>query len=183
MGGGPDPIQTQAAQRNAAISEREADTAEKMNAREQDAYDSVKPYATSRINNGLPYINTALDMAGGSNARAFAGARGNLARNLSTFGTSLPSGFATGAQSDLDAEQGRAYDDALMGLYGQNEAAKRDAASVLMGEQQLSSSVPYYGGATQTNASIYGSQNLRKSGIGGVLAGIAGGALKAAAAF
>lgn len=178
-GGGskPDPLQTQAAQRNAAVAEREAKIAEERNTREKEQYAAIQPYAMSRLD-GLPFFSSLVDYSGGTNARAFAPARAQIMRQ---FTSDLPSGAKLQTLTDLEAKRAHAFDQDLVGNLLTNEQAKSEAARLLTGQQQIANPLGWFQAASGTNAAITGADSLtRKSGgIGSVLGGIAGGVVGA----
>jgi hypothetical protein len=175
MGGGPTQLQKDAASRDAALATKEGQVADQRNAREQEQYNLIKPYATSRLQNGLPFMNAMNDYAGGSTARAFAPARANLMRRTSMYGSALPSGFQQGALSDLDSQQAHAYDQNLMQNMLTNEQAKSEAARLLTNQQQIANPLGFYGAAGTTNQNIMNSP-LQSPGLLGLLGGAIGGA-------
>ena len=178
MGGGPAPEQRAAAASQANLANQEAKSASDASQIVKDQYAKINPFATSRLQNGLPYFNAAADASSGTVARSFAPARANLLRSQALFGNSLPNGFRQQSMTDLDAQQTRAYDDQLMSLLGANDAAKVQAAGLLTGQQQIANPQSYFGLAGQSNQSIMQAP-LQRPGIGGLLGGIAGGALGA----
>lgn len=182
-GGGPDPTQTRAAQAQEEANRIAAQDTQMRQAREAEQYGAIKPYAMDRLNNGLPYMSSVLDQQGGTTARAFAPVKAQVARTVSNFGTSLPTGFGTGAMTDVNSEQARAYDDALYGRLADNENVKSEAARLLTQQQQIANPIGAYQANTAGNNSILSATSLQRPGIGGILGGIlegaAGSAMKA----
>jgi hypothetical protein len=132
------------------------------------------------MNGGLPFYGNLTDATSGTTAQAFAPAHANLERTLATQ-PGLPNGFATQARTDLDAQQARAFDQGLVGNMFTQEQAKQAGASGLLGQAQIANPLGYYGTALQGNQSIMQAP-LQKPGLGGLIGGIAGGALRAAVA-
>lgn len=139
----------------------------------EDQQAKVNPFYTSRMQNGLPYMNALTDSAGGTTARAFAPARAQLMRSLGSQ-QGLPSGFREGAISDFNEGQGQAFDQQLQGALGANEQAKQAGASGLLGQAQISNPTGYFSGAMGGNQSIMNAP-LQRPGMAGVLGGLAGG--------
>lgn len=100
----------------------------------------TQPFFTNEVQNGDPNTKANLDYAGGTNARAFAPAKGSLLRGLGNQGSSLPSGFASSQINNFNANRARAYDDSVMGILQNNQNTKNQAASQL-------NPLPYFGGA------------------------------------
>lgn len=177
MGSGPSAAQNNAAQSQANLTNQLGQTAQKQENFSEAQQNAVNPFYTSRMQNGLPYQNQAMDAASGSTAQAFAPQRADLLRSLGG-SSGLPSGFKEQALTDLNSNQARAYDSSIMSNLGANEQAKQAGASGLLGQAQIANPQSYYGAALQGNSSIMNA-NLRKPGIAGLLGGIAGGAASA----
>lgn len=177
MGGGPSQSQKDAAARQAELSKQEAQIAGQRNARENEQWNTIKPYAYDRLNNGLPFYDQLTDAASGTTAKAFAPTRAALQRQLSLYGD-LPSGYKDQMLADLDTQQARAFDDQLVNNMLLNENAKSEAARLITGQQQIANPLGFYGAAGQSNQSIMQAP-LQSAGIGGLLGGIAGGAASA----
>lgn len=171
MGGGPSVEQTQAAARDAALSQTAADTAAKQNAREDSQYALVKPFYTDRMANGLPYMNQLTDAQSGLVARSFAPAYADLNRRFATDG--MPSGSKDAAIRSLDADRARAFDSQLLSGLQENDAAKQDAAAGIVGQQglALNSALGNQNSALSANNSIMQAP-LQSQGLGGVLGGV-----------
>jgi hypothetical protein len=75
VGGGPSQIQKDAAVSQKELTKEETAVARARNAREEDQYQQVKPYAFNRLNNGLPFFNVLTDNVGGVIRTAVARAR------------------------------------------------------------------------------------------------------------
>lgn len=126
------------------------------------------------LQNGLPYYANLTDAMSGNTARAFAPARAQLEQQLGQQQNALPSGFATGARTDLASNQGRAFDQQLQGAQAANFGAQQQGAAGLVGQQQVANPLGYSGQATQGNQAVMNAP-LAKPGLGGLLGGIAGG--------
>jgi hypothetical protein len=184
MAGGPSDQQKQAAASQSALADTMRDLGGKQFALQQDAYHQIKPYATSRIQNGLPFFKDITDFKGGATARAYAPAEAAIKRRYATMpGAGGNSGAEQQALSDLEATKARSYDDNILSSLFANEDAKRQGAGVLTGQQQIANPQSYLTGASQGYSSIANNPNLRSGGIGGVLGGILQGGMQAATAF
>lgn len=173
MGGGPSQAQNNAAQAQANLSNQEGQAAQQQLAFMQSQQNKVNPFYTSRMNNGLPYMNQLTDAQSGLTARAFAPARQQLLQQLGTQ-QGLPSGFRTQALTDLNSQQAQAFDQQLLGALSANEQAKQAGAAGLIGQSQIANPQGFFSGAMQGNQSIMQAP-LQKPGLGGLLGGVAGG--------
>lgn len=173
MGGGPSSEQKAAASSQANLANEQASAARDALAFTKAQQEKVNPFYTSRMENGLPYMNALTDAQGGVTARAFAPAQADLMRRLGSQ-QGLPSGFRDQAISDLNEQQGQAFSQNLMGALAANEQAKQAGASGLLGQAQLANPQSFFQGATGANSSIMGAP-LQRPGIAGVLGGLAGG--------
>lgn len=176
MGGGPSPEQTSAAASQRRLTDQSIRIADQMNAREQDQYNQIKPYAFDRLKNGLPFFNQLTDFAGGTNARAFAPGRAQLIRRLGP--QSLPSGFREEALDDYENARRRAFDANLAQNLFANEQSKSEAARLITGQQQVANPIGWTQAGMQGNQSIMQAP-LAKPGLGGLIGGIAGGVASA----
>lgn len=114
------------------------------------------------------------DAMSGNVAQAFAPAKSQLERSLGQNANALPSGFATGARTDLASNQARAFDQSLQGAQQQNLATRQGGAAGLLGQAQIANPTAYSGQALQGNQSIMQAP-LASPGLGGLLGGLAGG--------
>lgn len=177
-GGGPSPEQRQAASSQANLTAQTAKIAGDNQQMVKDQFAKIDPYATSRLQNGLPFKNALTDFSAGTNAQAYAPARAAMLRGLSRFGSALPSGFKTQAMNDFEENRAHAFDsDQVNNLMG-DEAAKGNAASVLTGQQQIANPLGYTSAAMQGNQSIMQAP-LQKAGMSGLLGGAVSGAMSA----
>jgi hypothetical protein len=176
-GGGPAPEQRAAAASQANVNNQLVSQGNDNQRRVNENMDLIKPYATSRLNGGLPFFNALTDYNSGTISRSFQPARMTLEKRLSGYG-SLPSGFAEGARRDLDVSQAHAFDDSMVNNLLMNEQAKSDAARVLTNQAQVLNPLGYYSGAQQGNNSIMQAP-LQRPGLAGLIGGVAGGASKA----
>lgn len=110
----------------------------------------------------------------GNNAAAFAPAKAQLEKSLGQNPNSLPSGFATGARTDLASNQARSFDQQLQGVQGANLQAKQQGAAGLLGQAQIANPTAYSGQAIAGNQSVMNAP-LASPGLGGLLGGLAGG--------
>jgi hypothetical protein len=175
MGGGPSPEQKQAAASQASLNANVIKQGNENQQRVNANMDLIKPYATERLNKGLPFFGALTDFNKGTIARSFQPAKAALEKRLSSFG-SLPSGFAEQSRKDLSTSQAHAFDDSLVQNLLMNEQAKSDASRVLTNQAQVLNPLGYFGTAASGNNSIMQAP-LQKAGIAGVLGGLAGGAM------
>lgn len=173
MGGGPSGAQNRAADSQAALTSQLAGTANRQEQFMENQQNKVNPFYTSRMNNGLPYMNNLTDAAGGTTAQAFAPARAQLMRSLGSQ-QGLPSGFKQQMMSDFNENQGQAFDQNILSALAANEQAKQAGAAGLIGQAQIANPMGYYSGALQGNQSIMGAP-LQKPGLGGLIGGAVGG--------
>jgi len=179
MGGGPSNAQNQAAARQGELASVEGKIAQDNAQLVKDQYNKIDPYATTRLNRGLPYFPAVTDYASGTSARAYAPARAAALRNLAPISAALPSGFRTSMLNDINEAQAQNFDQNLTGNLAANEAAKGEAARVLTGQQQVVNPAAYFSGAEGANSSIINASTLAKPGLGGLFGGIASGAASA----
>jgi len=178
MGGGPSAQQNAAAASQANLANTESNAANQALTFVQGQQNKANPFYTSRMTNGLPYYNALTDAQSGTTAQAYQPARAALAKQTGAFGPSLPNGFATQANADLDEAQAHDFDSGLVGAMGANEQAKEAGASGILGQAQLANPQSYFQGATGANSSIM-SAPLQRPGITGILGGAAAGAASA----
>lgn len=173
--GGPSQTQKDAQAQTLSNAKNEGklanQSAEKFNA----IYGDVNPFYTNEMNNGLPFYGNTTDYASGDTSRAFAPAYGDLARRLSTSGYA-PSGFATGATSDLTARRAQAFDSQLQQNQLLNYQAKQAGAAGKTGLMQIVNPAAFYGGSTSAgNAAMQPLQVQQNPWLG-----VAGGAASSA---
>ena len=160
MGGGPSPLQEQAAASQNALTTQMA-----ASGRARDAFQL--PYLQSRVQGGLPFKNQFTDYGGGAVAQSFAPQKAALNRRLDAYGGSLPSGFREQALSDMGVKQAHAFDNNLIQGLMMDEEAKARAAG-------LANPLGFFGGAQQGNASIM-NMPVQPSPWGSILGGALGG--------
>jgi len=175
VGGGPSQAQNNAANAQANLANEEGKAAEdQLNfVKGQEA--KIDPFATSRLNNGLPFFNALTDYTGGLTGQSFAPAKAALARRFSTM-SALPSGMKEQSTNDLNAQEARSFDGNLANNLFANEQAKNNAAALLTGQEQIASPASYFSGAMQGNSSIMNAP-LASPGLGGLFGGIASGVM------
>lgn len=174
MGGGPSKLQEQSAQSQFDLNKQLGDVFGRQEQFSEAQQNKANPFYTQMLNQGLPYMANLTDAIGGNTAQAFAPAKAQLERTLGQSANALPSGFATGARSDLASQQGRAFDQQLQGVQGANLQAKQQGAAGLLGQAQIANPTAYSGQATAGNQAVMNAP-LAKPGLGGLLGGIAGG--------
>jgi hypothetical protein len=179
MGGGPSQQQQQAANSQTALNNQLSQTFGKQEQFAEAQQNKVNPFYTSMMQNGNPYFANQTDAASGDTAQAFAPARAQLERQIGQNANALPSGFATGARTDLAADQARAFDAQLQGAQQNNFQTKMQGAAGLVGQQQAANPTAYSGQATAGNQGVMNAP-LAKPGLGGLLGGVGGGLLSAA---
>ena len=171
MGGGPDPRQVAAADSQRRLTDREIALGESRNRREEEQYAQIKPFAFSRLQNGLPFFDALMDSAGGVTKRAFAPQYAALNRQWGGR-PDLPSGSFEAARQGIGESEARAFDDSIVQNLMANENAKAEAARLITGQQQIANPAQFFGLANQGNNSIMGA-NLAKPGMAGVIGGLA----------
>jgi hypothetical protein len=176
-GGGPSSEQRAAAASQATLSTKLGNQADQNQASVNENMAAIKPYAMSRLNNGLPFFPALTDNLNGVLARSYQPARAANERRLASFGN-LPSGFAEQSRRDLDTSQARDYDSQLVQNLLMNEQSKSDASRVLTNQAQVLNPLGYFSGAQQGNNTILQAP-LQRPGLAGLLGGFAGGAAKA----
>lgn len=174
MGGGPSQQQQAAADSQTALNNQLGQTFGKQEAFSEAQQNKVNPFYSQMLNEGLPYKANLTDSMSGNTANAFAPARAQLERSLGQSANALPSGFATGARTDLASQQGRAFDQQLQGAQGANLQARQQGAAGLLGQAQIANPTAYSGQATAGNQAVMNAP-LAKPGLGGLLGGLAGG--------
>jgi hypothetical protein len=176
-GGGPSAEQKAAAASQANLTNQLAGVAQQNENFTEAQRNKTTPFYSNLMTNGPDYLKTATDYASGTNARAYAPARAALIKRLGTT-TGLPSGSRDQALTDFDSSRARGFDDSLMGLLADKQAAQERGAAGIMGEAQQANPLGYYQGAEQGNQSILQAP-LQKPGIAGLLGGLAGSAATA----
>lgn len=174
MGGGPSPEQKAAATSQADLNKQLGGAFGRQEQFSETQQNKVNPFYTQLMQGGLPYMANLTDALGGDTAQAFAPAKAQLERQLGQSANALPSGFATGARSDLAAQQGRAFDQSLQAAQGANLQAKQQGAAGLLGQAQIANPTAYSGQALSGNQSIMQAP-LARPGLSGLLGGLAGG--------
>lgn len=174
MGGGPSKQQQDAATAQTNLDNQLGATFGKQEAFSEAQQNKANPFYTQLLNQGLPYMANLTDAMSGNTAQAFAPARAQLERSLGQNVNSLPSGFATGARSDLAANQARTFDQSLQGVQGANLQARQQGAAGLLGQAQIANPTAYSGQAIAGNQSVMNAP-LARPGLGGLLGGLAGG--------
>jgi hypothetical protein len=174
MGGGPSDQQKQAATAQTNLDTQLGQDFGQQFQFQQAQQNKVNPFYTNLMQQGNPYFANQTDAISGNTAQAFAPAKAQLERQLGQSNNALPSGFATGARSDLAAQQGRAFDAQLGAAQQGNLAAKQQGAAGLLGQAQIANPTAYSGQAVQGNQSIMNAP-LASPGLGGLLGGLAGG--------
>jgi hypothetical protein len=136
---------------------------------------AIKPYAMSRLNNGLPFYNNLTDYTSGVASKAYAPVRAATLRRLTSMGD-LPSGFREASLRDIDLAKAGNYDSGLVNNMLMNEQAKSEAARLLTNQQQIANPLGYYQAAGNANQSIMQAP-LQSPGLSGLLGGVAGAAI------
>jgi len=179
-GGGPDPIQKQQEAAQAKLTNEEADAAQRAEQFKEDQQAKVNPFYGNLMENGPDYTNDALDYESGVNARAYAPAKAALMRSLGTE-TGLPSGYRDQAISDFDEQRAQGYDNGIMGILADKQAAKERGAAGLLGQAQLADPAALYGGATQGTQTIFNAP--RRPGFAGTLGALIGAGAQVGSAY
>lgn len=175
-GGGPSDEEKAAAKAQLKTADTVAGIANNNNQLQQNIFGTIKPFATSRMNGGLPFFSALTDFAGGTNARNFAPARANLIRNLTTSHASPEA--RTQALQDFDMQRGRTFDQGIQQALFANEQAKQQGAQILSGQANQLNPLGYFQSAQQGyNPQQY--SGLRSPGAAGIVGGAIGGGLSA----
>lgn len=172
-GGGPSDSQKDAAAATAANTQAQTQLAQEANQRQTAAYNSIAPFATTLMTKGDPSYGAQSDYAGGNAAVAAAPARAALARQLSSIG-SLPSGFKTGALTNLNEQEAQGYDQNLQAAQQNQLNTKLQGANIINGLQTTYNPNTDYSSANTGNNSIMQAP-LQQPGWQGVVGGITGG--------
>lgn len=174
-GGGPSGEQRAAAASQARLTDKEIQIGDQRNAREESQYQAIRPFAMSRLENGLPFFDALMDANGGTVARSFAPAYAALNQRYAS-SEGMPGGAREAATRALDIQKARTFDDSIVQNLAANENAKAEAARLLTQQQQIANPAQFYGLANSGNNSIMQAP-LQGPGIGGILGGIAGAGL------
>jgi hypothetical protein len=174
MGGGPTAQQNQAASAQTALDQQLGNAFSSQLQFQQNQQNKANPFFTSEMNQGNPYFSNQTDAMSGNNAAAFAPAKAQLDKSLGQNANSLPSGFATGAQTDLASQQARSFDQGLSGAQQQNFNTKQQGAAGIVGQGAAANPSAFSGQAIQGNSSVMNAP-LATPGLGGLLAGLGGG--------
>ncbi len=171
-GGGPSSEQKAAAKSQAALDTQSAENSKEGMQIQKEQLAKINPFATSRMNNGLPFYGALTDYASGTNAQAFAPAHAALLRHMKNYG-SLPSGFKTQALADFDAQRAMGYDSMMAQNLSADEQARNNAAGMLVGQQQIANPIGWAQTAGSGNSSIMNAP-LASPGLSGLIGGLAG---------
>jgi hypothetical protein len=176
-GGGPSDQEKKAAQSQLDLSKQLGNIASGNQAQQQQIFNTIKPFGTSRMNNGLPFANALSDYSAGTNARAFAPARAHLEQYLNK-SPGGPSGYKAQVLGDFEANRARGFDQAQTGNLFSNEQAKQQGAQILSGQASQLNPLGYFQ-ATQQGFNPQQYSGMRSPGLAGAIGGIAGSAISA----
>lgn len=180
LGGGPSDEEKAAAKAETKNADTVSNIANSNNAQQQEIFHTIKPFGTSRMNNGLPFFNSLTDFASGVNARAFAPAKANLNRGL--FAAHASPMARLQANTDFDMQRARGFDSGLTSNLFGNEQAKQQGAQILSGQANQLNPLGYFQTAGQGyNPQMY--SGLRSPGMGGMIGGLVEGGLSKVPAF
>ncbi|HEY1965412.1 MAG TPA: hypothetical protein VGG59_10800 [Acidobacteriaceae bacterium] len=132
----------------------------------------------NQMQNGLPFYRNLTDYNAGNVAQAFAPQRAQMLRQIGTY-SNLPSGYRDALMTNLNAQQGRTFDSSLTQAMMANEMAKQQGAAGMQGQQQLAGNMALGYGNMGAGANQALLQAPQRSGIGGMLGGLAGAGLGA----
>lgn len=104
--------------------------------RQGKAFGAAFPFYESRLA-GLPNKEQFLDYGAGKTARAFGPARAATSRRLAFAGVNPTDPAYLQTMTDLEGQQGRAFDDQISQFLNLDEATKQSAARGLMGGASL----------------------------------------------
>lgn len=148
--------------------------AQEQGALANQAAGTFMPFFSDLAKNGLSFMPQLEDYSSGTLAKSFAPARAAQARQLAGFGDTLPSGFKQQQQTNLNAQEGQAFDQNQVQNLMMNQQAKEGAA------QQLNPAA-FFSGASGSNGSILGAGPVNSGGVGNWLGGALSGVLQGAA--
>jgi hypothetical protein len=131
------------------------------------------PFLTDTVKNGLSFMPQLQDYSSGTLAQSFAPQKAAQQRQLAGFGDTLPDGFKQQQETNMEANEGQAFDQNQVQNLMTNQAAKTQAASMLNPQG-------YFSGATAGNQSILGAQPLNSGGVGNWFGGALSGILNTA---
>ena len=173
--GGPSENQRTGSRIAAQNAQQQQDLARQGGQRFGALYGQTQPFYSNEMNRGLPFYNNLTDYNSGAVAQAYAPAQGDLARRLSLAGP-LPSGFKTAAQTDLNAQKARTFDQSLVDAMYRNFATKQAGAQGLTGLSQIYNPAAFYGGSTSAAGQAMQPLIAAPNPWAGVLGGAVGGA-------
>ena len=176
--GGPSGQQRQARDLELQNAQQQNQQAQTNAGRYNAIYGNTQPFYSNLQANGLPFYNNLIDYNRGTVARSFAPAEADLNRRLMSAGA-LPSGFATGARSDLAAAKAKAFDDSLTNIMFQNQQAKERGAAGQVGLAQVYNPLPFYGGSSSSAAPVMQPLQAQPNPAWGVVGGVVNAASKA----
>lgn len=162
MCGGPSSQQKQAASSQAALSQEELQAL-------QQTLPGATSFYSQEAKAGLPYFAAQSQYATSNLAQQIAQQKANLARQNAGFGGALPSGFAAQENRDLDLGGAQAFDQNMLNLLAQQEAAKRSGAAGLAAIASGSGSTA--AGANQSIMNAPLQNNFWSNLISGVIQG------------
>lgn len=128
----------------------------------------TNPFWMNQLQNGLPFFNAMTDYNKGTTAQAFQPAQAGLNRSLAGLGDTLPSGMAEQAHTNLNAQEGQAFDQNMVSAMMANQQAKEQAAGNLNPFQPA-------GVANQSAGSVLTAPPVNPGGFGNFLGGAVSG--------
>lgn len=130
----------------------------------------TNPFWMSQLQNGLPFFNQLTDYSKGTVGQSFVAPRAALNRSLAGMGSTLPSGMAEQANTNLDAAEGSAFDQNMVSNLMANQNAKLQAAASLNPFQPAQI-------GSQAASSVLSAPPVNPGGIGNFLGGAVSGLL------
>jgi hypothetical protein len=140
--GGPTSQQTAAANNQLALSNEmmgiyaPAATAEtglvnNLNTAFTTGQAETEPFYSNLLENGLPYFSENADYSSSAIGQQEAQAQAQLKQRMASGGSNLPNGYEDQLSNDLSTNYGEAFDQNMLALLNQNQAAKMAGAQGL----------------------------------------------------
>lgn len=163
----------------ASQKQEEANQQVQMNSQMMDLFkqysSQTNPFWMNQLQQGLPFFNALTDYNKGTTAQAFAPAQAGLNRSLAGLGETLPSGMAEQAHTNLNAQEGQAFDQNMVNNLMENQQAKERAAGNLNPFQPAQV-------ASGSAQSVLGAPPVNPGGFGNFLGGAVSGLFNASQA-
>ena len=198
--GGPSSQQTQAANQQlqleqemagiyAPAAQAESGLVNNLNTAFTTGQSQTEPFYSSLLENGLPYFGQQSDYSSSGIGQQEAQAQAQLKQRMAGSGSNLPNGYEDQLSNDLSTNYGEAFDQNMLSLLNQNQAAKMAGAQGLNPIGYASTAAGANSGllnagstATNANSSVMNA-NLTNSFWSNLLGGIIGAGGELGSAF